>query len=92
MLLLVLDALDSEISEKNNERLKVEKDRQRKKTQLTMQMDRLKADNLRLYEAYSAGHMTKTEYLTEKNIVAEKLNMLQEQIEELFSELPGAVY
>ena len=45
MLLLVLDALDSEISEKNNERLKAEKDTQRKKTQLTMQMDRLKADN-----------------------------------------------
>lgn len=76
---------------KNNERLKVEKDRQRKKTQLTMQMDRLKADNLRLYEAYSAGHMTKTEYLAEKNAVAEKLTTLQEQIEQLFSELPGAV-
>lgn len=91
MLLLVLDALDSEISEKNNERLKVEKDRQRKKTQLTMQMDRLKADNLRLYEAYSAGHMTKTEYLAEKNAFAEKLTTLQEQIEQLFSELPGAV-
>lgn len=71
--------------------LKVEKDRQRKKTQLTMQMDRLKADNLRLYEAYSAGHMTKTEYLAEKNAVAEKLTTLQEQIEQLFSELPGAV-